>query len=744
MRNPIILPITGLLMLFVTAAIGQSNTSYFYYYKNKKVPLELNMDYAYVVLEPGISSAAQLSSYLRPDLEINKFSQSQMSKTLQTGNSTETRTSEYWAEIKLNKRLSYAEWMQQLKSDPKVALVSPYFKSEANEKIGLSNYFYVKLRSESDFDLLLKMARQTRTEIVGQNKFMPKWYTLKCTEMSSYNALQAANLFHESGQFYTSEPELLNNNLIDAIEEVSLNVDKMEELVPNDALYGSQWGLNNTGQYGGTVGTDINAEDAWDITKGVAGVVVTVLDDGIETNHPDLQKNVSGNGFDAHSGTTPSIVRGSHATACAGIVAARQNGIGVSGVAPKATLNSVSVAFGASGWQVFADGINWAWQNGADVISNSWGARNGSFSSILDDALINALTYGRGGLGTVLVFSSGNADSEVGYPANSISTILAVGSISPCGERKNPGSCDGEYWWGSNFGNTLDVIAPGVLIPTTDRQGSAGYDFGDYTTRFNGTSSACPHVAGVAALVLSVNPNLTVEEVSDIIEQSAQKVGNYKYGNKSGRPNGTWNKEVGYGLVDAYAAVQLAQTGQACQDDLVVDKNVSKKAPDVQAANQMLTATNVIKKKGSATYSAGNAVLLQSGFHAKNGAFFHAYNGACESAPSSTKARVANYSSESEALAPEEEIITSDLSANVNKELTIYPNPVEGSLFIRSSDPAVYHVSLYSGTGEQLMDIDLKDQSNELDINHFSPGIYFLHLFNTTSGELTIEKVIIR
>ncbi|MEM0941526.1 MAG: S8 family serine peptidase [Bacteroidota bacterium] len=744
MRNLIILPITGLLILFVKTAIGQSGTSYFYYYKNKKIPLELNTDYAYVVLEPGISSEAHLSNYLLPDVEINKFSQSQVSKTLKTGNSTETRTSEYRAEIKLSKRLSYAEWMQQLKNNPEVTLVAPYFKSETNEKIGLSNYFYVKLRSESDFDLLLKMAEQTGIEIVGQNRFMPRWYTLKCTKNSSYNALQAANLFHETGQFYTSEPELLNDNLIDAaVEDVSLNMDKMEELVPNDDLYGSQWGLNNTGQYGGKIGTDINAEDAWDVTRGDVSVVVAVLDDGIEMNHPDLQKNVSGNGFDAYNGTTPSLVRGNHGTACAGIVAARQNNIGVSGVAPKVKLNSVSVFFGYSGWQVFADGINWAWQNGADVISNSWGASSGSFSSILDDALANALTYGRGGLGTVLVFSSGNANGAVGYPANSISTILAVGSMSPCGERKTPSSCDREYWWGSNFGSQLDVIAPGVLIPTTDRQGSVGYASGDYTTRFNGTSSACPHVAGVAALVLSSNPNLTVEEVSDIIEQSAQKVGNYNYGNKSDRPNGTWNDEVGYGLVDAYAAVQLAQTGQACQDDLVVDKNVSNKATDVQAANQTLTATNVIKKKGSATYSAGNAVLLQSGFHAKNGSLFHAYNGACGSTQSSTKVRVANYSSESgEVVAPE--VVPSDLSATVNKELTIYPNPVEGSLFIRSSDAVAYHVSLYSSTGEQLVDIDLKDQLNELDINQFSPGIYFLHLFNTTLGELTIEKVIIR
>ena len=127
-----------------------------------------------------------------------------------------------------------------------------------------------------------------------------------------------------------------------------------------------------------------------------------------------------------------------------------------------------------------------------------------------------------------------------------------MGAISPCGERKSPTSCDTETSWGSNYGNALDIMAPGVLISTTDnnslRQSCNGYggyngynsytlhsilggnkissDYTDrdYTVCFLGTSAATPHVAGVAALVLSVNPNLTGQQVRNIIESTTQKV----------------------------------------------------------------------------------------------------------------------------------------------------------------------------------------------------------------------------
>jgi subtilisin family serine protease len=143
-----------------------------------------------------------------------------------------------------------------------------------------------------------------------------------------------------------------------------------------------------------------------------------------------------------------------------------------------------------------------------------------------------------------------------------------------CDERKSLTSCDGELW-GSNYGTGIDVVAPGVLISTTDRQGNNGYnpntpihplsggslvtsDYPDksYTIWFNGTSAACPHVSGVAALIISMNPTLTNEQIRCIIASTAKKVGSYVYTINTGHiSNLSWNNEMGYGLLDAHKAL---------------------------------------------------------------------------------------------------------------------------------------------------------------------------------------------
>ena len=120
----------------------------------------------------------------------------------------------------------------------------------------------------------------------------------------------------------------------------------------------------------------------------------------------------------------------------------------------------------------------------------------------------------------------------------------------------NNTSCDGEFWWGSNYGTNIDVVAPGVNIYSTDISGTAGYAIGDYSSDFNGTSSACPNVAGVVALILSAKPSLTGIQARQILESSTDKNNGYVYSSAvSDQPNGTWNNEVGYGRINASKAV---------------------------------------------------------------------------------------------------------------------------------------------------------------------------------------------
>jgi len=340
----------------------------------------------------------------------------------------------------------------------------------------------------------------------------------------------------------------------------------IREVQRHNQFFPQQWGLKNTGQSGGTPGIDIKAEPAWAITRGNAAIRVAVIDEGVDLGHPDLQANLLA-GFDA-TVNSPSGANGSphannaHGTACAGIIAAIDNSIGIVGVAPNVKIIPVRIAYDRFdiGWWTTEDlwivnGIRYAWQTAqADVLSNSWGG--GSHSSAITAEITAAVVNGRlrNGvhLGCVVVFSSGNDHaSTVSYPA-SLANVIAVGAINNNGLRANF----------SNHGNALNIVAPGVDIYTTDIQGNLGYNrsngtAGDYFANFTGTSASTPFVAGVAALLLSVNPNLTQAQVLHAIESTATKLSGYSFAPNTSHPHGTWNSQVGHGLVNAHAALLL-------------------------------------------------------------------------------------------------------------------------------------------------------------------------------------------
>jgi subtilisin len=281
------------------------------------------------------------------------------------------------------------------------------------------------------------------------------------------------------------------------------------------------WGVNHIG-----------ADLVWTITQG-ANVKLAILDTGGGYDHPDLHYaggvNFSGKRQDGSTRPRDWDDVNGHGTWTSGIAAAANNSIGVVGVAPAVSLYAVKVLGNSgSGWDSdIAQGIDWAIDNGMDVISMSLGGPG--YSTALADACQQAWDAG-----IVLVAAAGNegdgnlATEEISYPA-AYPSVIAVGATNQADQLASF----------SNTGSYLELSAPGVSIYST-------YKKGRYAT-FSGTSASCPHVSGVAALVLSANLGLTNAEVRSLLDETAEDLG----------PAG-WDAGFGYGLVDAPAAVAAA------------------------------------------------------------------------------------------------------------------------------------------------------------------------------------------
>ncbi|WP_280646426.1 MULTISPECIES: S8 family peptidase [unclassified Dysgonomonas] len=349
------------------------------------------------------------------------------------------------------------------------------------------------------------------------------------------NCIEISNAIWKTGLVVFSSPSFL-----------------MLEKTHNHLFY-TQWALQNNGwTYSPSVpGIDIRAVEAWGISRG-NNIKVAVIDDGVQLDHPDLQANIympANFAGGVSSGDGNPSAGNTHGTACAGIIAAVDNSIGMIGVAPDCKIIPIRDAYETSEnsvrvttSEIKVRALNYAWNTAkADVISCSWGG--GSVDSAHGNELAKASTQGRGGKGCIIFFASGNDDEASIINPSTNANVLSIGAIGKCGQRVGTDACD-YVGWGSNYGTGLALVAPGIDNITTNIN-SNYWSFG-------GTSAATPHVAGVAALVLSINPNLTKSEVVRILIDNARKLEGYTF-NASG-----WNNEVGYGLVDAYASCLAA------------------------------------------------------------------------------------------------------------------------------------------------------------------------------------------
>jgi subtilisin family serine protease len=342
----------------------------------------------------------------------------------------------------------------------------------------------------------------------------------------------------------------------------------------------AEWHLRNKGVGAATAGEDVNALAAWKITQGKSSVAVAVLDDGVDVDHPNLKtriwKNPDASAQDrigrdffvpdddpGRFNPRPKLFQfpfdqmpgnDIHGTPCAGVIAAPGRDGGAVGIAPKCRVLPIKVfhADDLARDEQVADAIRYAARH-ASILSCSW---SGGFSSDLEQALEDIATGGRGGLGTPAFFAAGNEFGKpVGYPARDKNAI-AVGASTDQAKLA-------DY---SNVGKEIAFVAPssgGVRgIYTTDvsipnrgfntGNASAGGADGLHTNDFGGTSSATPLAAGVAALVLSVRPDLTSAQVRSVMAQTCDKIG-------SGYNANGHSTKFGFGRINAGKAVEAAK-----------------------------------------------------------------------------------------------------------------------------------------------------------------------------------------
>ena len=297
---------------------------------------------------------------------------------------------------------------------------------------------------------------------------------------------------------------------IDGYPNLALRKRAAAAFVPNDPRYPSQFYFD-----------EIGIEDAWAISTGAADVEVLVADNGCDLLHPDLvAKMLPGfDPFDDDDDPTFEAGQGNeHGTACAGIIAASTNNdTDIAGACPECRLRCARLLPADNESSSVASDVltfQFALDTDVDIVSNSWGFIDAiPVPAPLRDAIIEVSSNGRGGLGAIVVFASGNDSRLI-----SEDELLAVEGVIGVGAVNNLG----ELTQFSNGGSAVDVVAPTGSI-TTDISGAGGADPGNVTTSFGGTSSACPVVAGVVGLLLAKDPTLTAQQVNDALIGTARQ-----------------------------------------------------------------------------------------------------------------------------------------------------------------------------------------------------------------------------
>ena len=413
--------------------------------------------------------------------------------------------------------LTLSQELDQVTASYRVKQIKPLFKNFKKDRQRL------KALRKKDEALLTKNEKH----ILRRLKRAPK--DAKIPDLSRIFKIQVDL---GPGQSLEEVVEAYRNN--PNVEYAELNYIVSIDLTPDDPLFPIQWPLHNTGQMypesgkcnppPGIPDCDIDAPEAWDIHTGSPEVIVAVVDTGVDYNHRDLQGNMWTDsngyyGYDFFNDDNDPMDDNGHGTHCAGIIAADgNNGLDIAGLCWSAKIMAVKfLGESAGGYESGAvSAIYYAVENGADVISNSWGGDD--YSETLEQAVAYAHSQG-----VIVVAAAGNGNWTLPrYPAR-YDHVISVAATDSNDQRAYCSNCCSQ--WASNYGNLVDIAAPGVDILSLRAEGtSEGTPYDDYTTIMSGTSMACPHVSGACALMLSRYPQIQVDELEQHLLASTDAI----------------------------------------------------------------------------------------------------------------------------------------------------------------------------------------------------------------------------